>query len=384
MKKNNKRFKLKLIWLIVVVLNTALFLLLSSSTKIAEFLSKTLNRYYNYLIGSISSLLPFSLFELLVIIFIIIIITYIVLFFRNIFKKKYSKIVRRTTTLLLLVASIISAYIAITKPCYNRDSLKLPQYANKVSNEEVKNICIYYFDKISSLSNSLERDSDGNVDMSKYYTYNELAEQMKKEYERIDNDYISSYTSTAKSLYNSWLLSEMNVTGITFSLTGEANVNTAMPSIDIPFTMAHELAHTKGIMREDDANLLATYICLTSTDSFIQYSGYFRTYSRLLSAAYYTSDKATYTDICSHLPASLLKEAQNYYKYFEEHDTLDKIQDTINDWYLKLSGVQTGVDSYIDVENSTDTGSVRDDGTKIYEVEFSTQQKLLFYLYYNK
>ena len=110
-----------------------------------------------------------------------------------------------------------------------------------------------------------------------------------------------------------------------------------MPSIDIPFVMAHEIAHLKGVMREDDANLVALYVCINSSNSFVRYSGYFRGFSRLLEIKAYTNNKE-YKEVIQQMDPRIFLDNSNYSTYFKEHDLLQYLSTFINDIYLYING----------------------------------------------
>jgi hypothetical protein len=56
-------------------------------------------------------------------------------------------------------------------------------------------------------------------------------------------------------------------TGITECIPffGEANVNVDVPASQLPITICHEISHTRGIAREQDANLAGFLACLNSS-----------------------------------------------------------------------------------------------------------------------
>ena len=237
---------------------------------------------------------------------------------------------------------------------------------------------------MNEIGKRIKKDENGSADMEQYFTFEELNDLLETEYRKLNEEYFSPYTPRAKKVINSWLLTETGVTGFEFILTGEANINSDIPDIDIPFTMAHELAHTKGIMREDDCNLLATYICLKSDNDFIKYSGLFRSFSHILNMVYYTRSYTDYCEFYKTIPTEMLVEEDNYFAYWGKKSFLDKVQDWINDIYLKFNGNQNGIESYKDPSTNTDTGEKYDDGSPIYHVDFSKTQKLLIELCYAK
>ena len=56
-------------------------------------------------------------------------------------------------------------------------------------------------------------------------------------------------------------MSYANIGGMFFPFTMESNINVDNPFFVVPWTMAHELAHQCGFMREDEANFIAYLAC---------------------------------------------------------------------------------------------------------------------------
>lgn len=96
-----------------------------------------------------------------------------------------------------------------------------------------------------------------------------------------------SYSSTAelsllpqgsfappKPVYFSGVMTRLGISGIYFPFTAEPNYNAEQPDFQLPFTMAHEMAHQRGVARESEANFVAFLVCINSGDPFVRYSGY--------------------------------------------------------------------------------------------------------------
>ena len=82
------------------------------------------------------------------------------------------------------------------------------------------------------------------------------------------------------------VLSALNFTGFFFPFTGEANLNVDSPECLLPATIAHELAHVRGVAPEQTANFVAILACDTSGDPLYAYSGYLLGYIHLSNALY--------------------------------------------------------------------------------------------------
>ena len=149
-----------------------------------------------------------------------------------------------------------------------------------------------------------------------------------------------------KRVLFSRLMSRFNYTGFYFPFTGEANINTDAPACLIPSTIAHEMAHQRGVASEQDANFCAVLACTLSGDPVYEYSGWLMGYIHLCSALY-GYDRDGYREICSSLPEPVLADlrANNaYWKAFETRSA--EISGRIYDAFLKSYGQELGVHSY--------------------------------------
>ena len=146
--------------------------------------------------------------------------------------------------------------------------------------------------------------------------------------------------------------------------------------------MAHELAHIKGVMNENEANMLSYYLTITSSDIYIRYAGYMRTMPRLMSAAYYTVDKETYNRLYDLYPQEAMEELNAEYSFWAKYDSvIDKVSSFFNDIYLKFSGDPRGVESYRDI-GQVDKQVDPESGEIEYAIiEYSPLQKLYIQLY---
>jgi hypothetical protein len=92
------------------------------------------------------------------------------------------------------------------------------------------------------------------------------------------------------------VFSYLGITGIFFPWTGEPNVNADVPDPDLPFAIAHEMAHARGFAREDEAGYVGYLACRFHPDPDFRYSG-------VLSASIYALnalggvDRASYREL---------------------------------------------------------------------------------------
>jgi hypothetical protein len=69
------------------------------------------------------------------------------------------------------------------------------------------------------------------------------------------------------------MLSRMMIEGVYIPFTFEPLVNISVPTVDLPFVACHEVAHSLGFAREDEANFVAYTVCMLSSEPAFIYSG---------------------------------------------------------------------------------------------------------------
>ena len=114
----------------------------------------------------------------------------------------------------------------------------------------------------------------------------------------------------------------------------------------IPFTVAHEFAHQRGISRENEANFIAFLVCIRSSDPYVRYSGYVNMLEYVASALNRT-DKEAGSSLYAALSAEVYGEMRAYSKFYYDNksELLGTISEFVNDNYLKAQGTE-GVVSY--------------------------------------
>lgn len=255
--------------------------------------------------------------------------------------------------------------------------MTVPQHTELVDDvSKYKEICKTFLDDFNYCASQLEFNEQGSV--VKPYSNNALQDKMIKEYELLDFDYLYSYTPRAKPMYfTGWFYRAMNISGVNFTPTGEANYNVLCPDGYLPFTIAHELAHAKGVMPEENANLVAAYLCLSSDDPYIRYSGHNVTFWSLFTFARALNNDDEYNEFARGVDSRIYKNNQYEYEYWKEHATFEKISDWFNDLYLKMQN-DVGTVSYSDNIDTTQTE------TEFVINSYSRYQALYLWFYFDK
>lgn len=81
------------------------------------------------------------------------------------------------------------------------------------------------------------------------------------------------YPAVKSSMFG-WLGNYLGFTGYYNPFSGEAQLNTKMPSFILPYTTCHEIAHQLGYAKEQEANFVGYLAATNSTDTLFHYSTY--------------------------------------------------------------------------------------------------------------
>jgi hypothetical protein len=181
------------------------------------------------------------------------------------------------------------------------------------------------------------------------YSYTEMNKHLMDAYDKACEKYnfIDDFHSRVKPVMLSEPMSYTHITGVYTFFTGEANINVNFPDYTIPFTAAHELAHQRGIAREDEANFVAFLVCIGSDDPYIRYCGYMNMYE-YMAGALYKADANRYAEIYRMLCADARYEMNSYnvfFKPYKDSQAAD-VSETLNDAFLKGNGQSAGTASY--------------------------------------
>lgn len=141
-------------------------------------------------------------------------------------------------------------------------------------------------------------------------------------------------------------LSRLGISGVYFPFTGEASVNSKMPEVSLPFVAAHEMAHQRGIAREDEANALAYLACRQAGRWVTRYSGALSAYRRSLSALWRAEPDSARA--VAKLLALGPRHDQIVIREFwqSQKGVASDAAGKVNDTYLKANAQADGVESY--------------------------------------
>ena len=323
---------------------TAVYL---ASEDFADFLNESISSVVRIFLAKLTGVLPFSLAE-----FAVIFSPVIIFLVARWATKKYSGSWRGVAIFCVSLLSVISIFMSVFlvafAPGYHGKTLdvKLGLERRQVSAEELYDTAVILRDKVNAEAENLRYRGDGFSEMP--YSISDMNKKLIEAYDAAAEkyDFIKSFSSRLKPVMLSKAMSYAHITGVYTFFTGEANINVDFPDYTIPYTAAHELAHQRGIAREDEANFVAYLVCIESDDAYVRYSAYLNLYEYVASALW-KADKELYFEVISTLSPYVKRELSAYSAFFDKYrdSVVSEVSDAVNNTYLTMQGT-AGTASY--------------------------------------
>lgn len=336
-------------WVLFGIAAFALLVMLAYiiSEDFANFYNRYPAAFLRGAYAAVSSILPSSFAEALIILSPLIVVV-IVIYANKRFTSSWRE-VGRFLLITLSVASIFFSTFALNFGAgYHTSSVDklLGLERRDVSAEELRETAEYLAAEIKKYTEDLTFNTNSSSIMP--YGYDTLSEKLLEAYEKVsaEHAFISKFYSRVKPVILSEPWTYTHIAGVYTYFTGEANINVNFPDYTIPYTAAHEMAHQRGIAREDEANFVAFLVCAASDDDYIRYSGYLNLYEYVASALY-RADKDAYAEVRAGLDPLARQEMAAYSLFFDKYreNVAATVTETVNNGYLTIQGTP-GTKSY--------------------------------------
>ena len=216
--------------------------------------------------------------------------------------------------------------------------------SREISVDELETVTRYFAARLNELGDEVQRDEQG------FYTLNrrEILDRSREIYNNTEllHPRLSGPAVSAKAIASSHWLSYLDFTGFFFPFTGEACVNTDFPVSLFPSTVAHELAHQRGVAREQDANFVAVLSGLESGDLDYGYSACLLAYIHLGNALY-SADYARWEPVYKSLSEGVRLDIALNNAYWRQFETpVQTVSNTVHEGLLQSYDQQLGLKSY--------------------------------------
>ncbi len=337
-----------MIFFTAALLAAIIHLISEFSMPFSDFFNRYISSFIRAATAAITSVFPFSLAEG-IIMFIPVLFTVVLIACIKATNRDTTAGIRFIVSLASVLSLMYTMFVVTTTVAYNGTPLaaKLELAQDPVSTSELKATAEYM---IEQMGNDLDSIDYRYGDLSRMpYSIDEMNSKLLDAYDKLSDKYsfIPKFKSRIKQICLSEAMTYTHLSGMYTYYTGEANLNINFPDYTLPYTAAHELAHQRGILPENEANFVAFLVCCESDDPYIRYSGYMNMFE-YLNSALYSADYETFADVYLTLDARVQFEMRAYNEFFEKYrdNIAADVSSTLNDTYLKAQGQTAGEKSY--------------------------------------
>lgn len=306
-------------------------------------------------IGALTSLFPFSLFEigllaLLAAAALLLLYGIVCLPLALLHRPAPVRVAWKRLLILLPKAVCVIFFIFVTTCGLNYHRLEFAQTSGlqirDSSAQELAALCLELSARANELRLDVGEDASGVMRLGS--DFSDTAHKARDAFGMLAQEYavFPNYAIIPKPVINSRFMSHMQLTGEFTLFTFEANINKDAPDYSIPATMCHELAHTRGFMREDEANFIGYLACINSDSIEFQYSGVMLALIHASNRLYET-DQALYRDVASTFSDGVRRDFADNNAYWAQFEgPVAEVSDAVNNAYLVMNHQSDGVKSY--------------------------------------
>lgn len=346
-KKRVKLPKISYVFFSIAAVCIILYIIAICNTAFANFFNRYVSSIFRGILATVTNILPLSFAEL-ILIFSPIILILIIRFATHKYAGSWRDVGIFCLTVFSIFSLLFSMFVLTFGTGYHTSKLdtRLGLEQKEVNAKELAATAEWLIERVNSELDNIEFEEKSSSIMP--YSIREMNNILLDAYDNISDEYafIPRLKSYIKPVMLSKPMTYTHITGVYTYFTGEANLNTNAPDYSMPFTAAHELAHQRGIAREDEANFIAFLVCSQSEDDYIRYCGYMNLCEYVLNALYVADQKLweeTYKKLDNRAIYEMIAYNEHYEKYRD--NVVGEISGAINDAYLQANGTE-GTRSY--------------------------------------
>ncbi len=324
------------------------FHLLRQNKALMQTLSDGLVRPYHRAMSRLCSHLPVSVAEWLIALLVVAALVYITIFIVQLIRKpeRGARIYRFFLTCLAAFALIYGGFCLLWGAYYYSADFEEQSGIRgaPASVEQLTAVTRYFTDLVNRYDASVTRDADGSFSED----LDEVFARSPHLYDPVESSVpcLRGDALAAKPVVFSRIMSYLDFTGFFFPFTGEANINIDAPACLVPATIAHELAHQRGVAEEDEANFVAVLSALESRDAVYSYSACLLAYIHL-SNALYTADYDAWLENYQRLAPGPRRDLDANNRYWESFKTpVTTVSNQVYTGFLQSYGQTLGLKTY--------------------------------------
>lgn len=312
-----------------------------------KYYSSTVYPYIGMSLGSINSLVPFSIAEIALILLTIgaIIAVFFIIIKPKIFFNNINNIFHISLRLLTII--YILFYFLWGFNYFREDYMYLANMNGEIGTvEDLIDLTEEIIQNLNNTRINLKEDDNGVFHLDEdFLELSKLAQHGFENYTvgsiNLDGNY-----GQAKPVLLSKYMGYTGIMGIYIPFTAEPNVNKDIPYQSLLSTITHEMGHQRGFAKEEEANFIAYKANINNPDIRFKYSGYYLATQYLLNEIY-IEDKDSYVSLYSKLSDAVIRDMDYSREYWKSKEgKTEEIVTNMNDTYLKANNQTEGVRSY--------------------------------------
>ncbi len=335
------------IWLLTLAAIVCQILFVCNGS-FADGFNETISVFCRSVTARLTGWVPFSVAETIILSLPVTVPLLVVFCIRKASRgKRY--MIRVLCGLLAVVAVLYTLFVATFAAGYRGTTLdkKLGLERKEVSAVQLYETAMIVINRLNLLAEAVNYgEGVGSINP---YSHEKTVTLCLDSYEKLAGryDFLPVLDAPVKQITSSSLMTYTHISGMYTYFTWEANLNTNYPDFVNVYTTAHEMAHQRGIARENEANFLAYLVCIGSDDLFMQYCGYLNMYEYLASPLYMSSPEL-YQKAVGSLSMKVRYDLQCYSEFFDKYrdNVVAEVSDAVNNTYLVLQGTMEGTRSY--------------------------------------
>ena len=335
-----------LIVFLLTLISLVVFLFVINFEEFANFFNYHLSYPTRVMITWLTVVFPFSVAEI-VIFLLPLILGFLIFLAVKMGKKGRVSSIKYLTVILSVPCLIFVTFVWTYSSGYHMTEIdeKMNLDRESVKKEELYNAYKIIVDEMNRLADYVEYDESGASVMP--YSYSEMSNKICEAYNSFVKKHpvLQTFYSKIKPLIISEPMTYTHLSGIYSFMSGEANVNVNYPDFVVATSSAHEMAHQRGIARENECNFIAFAVLLESEDPFLRYSAYLDVFPNVLNALH-DEDPSLVSSVP--LDARIVGDRRSYSKFFDKYrdSVASEIADSINNSYLQANGQTEGTKTY--------------------------------------
>ena len=339
---------LRHILILVGGLVIAAYFALRGRPGVMQRISDGFVRPWHRFVSRLCSHLPFSLAEVLIVLGVLLALGYLIYTAVQLIRgpDRRRRLYRLLTTCLAAFAMIYGGFCLLWGVYYDCADFEAQSgiYAQPLDTEQLRTVTVYFTDLVNRYDAMIRRSPDGAFAEDTAETFAKSAtlyDDVVRAFPCLAGDPIA-----AKPFFFSRCMSYTNFTGFFFPFTGEANINTDAPPALLASTIAHEIAHQRGVAEEDEANFVAVLASLENGDPVYAYSACLMAYIHLGNALYradYDAWLENYERLCEGARRDLA-DNRTYWARFET--PVGTVSDRVYTGFLQSYGQTLGLQTY--------------------------------------